>query len=213
MDINLPLGLTDGKMGQVARFANVFTPYLFDNGANIRKFLENVDNYGLLTKNNFEISFSGLDAFTFYAQNLTLPDINCLTVDVNYDGRVIKHPYNIEYGNTFTITLLCDAKGYIYTFFKTIVLNERFRKKINTGRTITVKAISPDQKYNGLIVTFRGVRIVKLGGLNFGQNSNDIQMFDINCSCIDFTITQGEEQSAVSGFIDDVNDILGGLPI
>lgn len=60
-----------------------------------------------------------------------------------------------------------------------------------SGYTMSIKALTGDKKYKGMLLTLEHVRIESASGLSFGYADNDISTFELNCRLIGWTATPG----------------------
>ena len=81
----------------------------------LRTFLDNVNSFGIQVANNYEVNFSGLADITFYITDITIPSVQTNFAELYYNGRKVDIPINYDYSHEFTITVLNDAQGYIYS--------------------------------------------------------------------------------------------------
>lgn len=68
----------------------------------------------------------------------------------------------------------------------------------DSGYTMTVKALTGDSKYKGMLFTLKNVRIKSISGLSFGQSKNEVSTFDVNCLLNSWTATPGALGAAAS---------------
>lgn len=173
----------------------------------VKKFLKTIDKFGVQVKNNFEVNFSGLQDVTFFIQNISLPGLRQNFTEVHYDGRKVDIPINHEFDHDFSMTVLNDAQGYIYSILANFIMSNSTNVLANSGYTMTIKALTGDKKFSGSMITLRGVRIESIGGLSFGHSDNDISTFDINGKIIDFVHTPGA-LGTTSNIIGMANNLL-----
>ena len=48
-----------------------------------------------------------------------------------------------------------------------------------------------DKKYDGMMITCKGVKLVNLGALSYGQSQNEIQTFEVQGQMQEFVVTPG----------------------
>lgn len=77
-----------------------------------------------------------------------------------------------------------------------------------SGYKMTVKALTGDNKYKGMLLTLNNVRIKSISGLQFGQNANDISTFEANCLLNSWSATPGA-LGAAAGIGSAINSIVG----
>ena len=81
----------------------------------VKSYLDIINSFGIQVRNNFEVMFSGLVDTTFFITDINLPDITANYAEVYYDGRKVEVPINYDYTHEFSMTVLNDAQGYIYS--------------------------------------------------------------------------------------------------
>jgi hypothetical protein len=57
------------------------------------------------------------------------------------------------------MTILNDAQGYIYSAIVNFIMYTASERMVNPGYTMTIKALTGDNKYSGALITMRGVRL------------------------------------------------------
>lgn len=65
--------------------------------------------------------------------------------EVYYDGRKVDIPINHEYEHEFSMTVLNDAQGYIYSAIVSFLMSDSTNILANSGYTMTVKALTGDE--------------------------------------------------------------------
>ena len=60
-----------------------------------------------------------------------------------------------------------------------------------SGYTITIKYLTDDDKYIGMLLTLQHVRIESVSGIQFGYSDKDISTFEVNCKLINWSATPG----------------------
>lgn len=157
----------------------------------LKSFLQNINDFGVQVKNNFEVNFSGLQDITFRVTDISLPQIKVNTAELFYDGRSIQVPVNYDYEHDFSMTILNDANGYFYPAVAEFIMMNATTELANGGYTMTVKAMTGDEKYAGMLVTCTGVRLTGIGQLSYGQSQNEAQTFEVTGQMQEFTVTPG----------------------
>lgn len=71
---------------------------------------------------------------------------------------------------------------------------------LNSGYTMTLRALGDGTNTDGLTIVFNGVRFKNVSGLNFSNDDSGLLTFNVNCSAINFTATMGKLQK-VSGIM------------
>lgn len=157
----------------------------------VKGFLDIVDNFGIQVKNNFEVNFSGLTDITFFVSNISVPEFRQNYSEIYYNGRKVDIPINYDYSHEFSMTVLNDAQGYIYAAIHNFLMSEATNVMAQTGYTMTIKALTGDEKYKGTLLTLKNVRFDSVSGLSFGYSDNDVQTFELACKLLDYSVTPG----------------------
>lgn len=108
-----------------------------------------------------------------------------------YNGRKVEIPINYDYSHEFSMTVLNDAQGYIYSAVTNFLMSDAANYLAKSGYTMSIKALTGDKKYKGMLLTLEHVRIESASGLSFGYADNDISTFELNCRLIGWTATPG----------------------
>ena len=117
---------------------------------------------------------------------------------------------NYDYDHAFSMTVLNDAQGYIYSAITNFMIKETGADLAKGGYTMTIKALTGDHKhYKGALLTMTGVRFETVGGLQFGYSDNAVSTFTINGKLIEFTYTPGALQKP-AGLIGAATSLLKG---
>ena len=90
----------------------------------VKDFLSTIGKYGVQVKNRFEVNFTGIPTLTFFITNITLPGMKQNMTSVHYDGREVFLPINHEYNHEFSMTVLNDAQGFIYSTLVGFVMSD-----------------------------------------------------------------------------------------
>lgn len=179
----------------------------FEEEKTLEAFLHNVNKLGVQTKCNFEVNFSGLQSTTLRVQDLNLPTFKANTTELFYDGHSIPITINYDYEHDFSMTILNDAQGIIYTAVKSFIMSDVVQP-MNGGYKMIVKALTGDKKYDGAMITCEGVRLTNLSGLEYGQSAADVQIFTVSGVIQSFTHTPGA-LSQVAGVVGGLNSLFG----
>lgn len=196
------------ELGNLFGAAANVTAALQDDQKSLKSFLAHVNDFGIQVKNNFEVNFSGLEDLTFFVHSIQLPGMHQNFTQIYYDGRQVDVPINHEYSHEFSMVILNDAQGYIYSALAEFVANTSTNVLANSGYTMILKAQNGNSKYPGIVITLNGVRLESVEGLSFGQNDNDIQTFGISGKLIDFSVTPGKLGKAAN-VLGAINSIIG----
>ena len=157
----------------------------------VKSFLDSVNSFGIQVKNNFEVNFSGLTDITFFVSSISVPQLQQNFSEIYYNGRKVDIPINYDYTHEFSMTVINDAQGYIYAAIHNFLMSEATDVMANTGYTMTIKALTGDEKYKGTLLTLNNVRFESVSGLQFGYSDNDISTFELNCKLLNYTVTPG----------------------
>lgn len=179
----------------------------FGKEKSLKSFLSTLNSFGVQNKARFEVNFSGLEDVTFFVRTITTPGVKQNIGTVYYDGVVVEVPINYEYEHDFSMTVLNDSSGYIFSTVTSFLLNDASSGVTNTGYTMTVKAIG-DNYSKGGVITLNGVRFKNCSGLNFSYDDGGISTFDLGCSAIDFNATPGQ-LSKVGGVVNAIKSLAG----
>ena len=173
----------------------------------VKSFLDVLNDFGVQVSNNFEVMFSGLADTTFFITDISLPEIQTNYAEIYYNGRKVEIPINYDYGHEFSMTVINDAQGYIYSALQQFLISEANNVWADSGYTMTVKALTGDSKYKGTLLTLNNVRIKSITGLSFGQSKNEMSTFEVNCLLNSWSATPGALGGA-AGIGSAVNSIL-----
>lgn len=173
----------------------------------VKSFLDVINDFGVQVSNNFEVMFSGLADTTFFITDISLPEIQTNYAEIYYNGRKVEIPINYDYGHEFSMTVINDAQGYIYSALQQFLISEANNVWADSGYTMTVKALTGDSKYKGTLLTLNNVRIKSITGLSFGQSKNEMSTFEVNCLLNSWSATPGALGGA-AGIGSAVNSIL-----
>ena len=92
------------------------------------------------------------------------------TTELFYDGRSIPITINYDYEHDFSMTILNDAQGYLYPAIAEFIMSNATTELANGGYTMTIKVMTGDEKYSGMMITCTGVKLISLGALGYGQS-------------------------------------------
>lgn len=179
----------------------------FGGNSSLKDFLSQMDNMGVQITSRFEATFSAIPQTTFYIQNITTPGMKQNITSLYFDGKLVEIPQNFEYEHDFSMTIINDASGIIYTSLVNFIMSDTGSFLANSGYTITIKAIG-DNNNKGATIKLNGVRIKSVGNLQFQQNGGEVQTFTVNCSAIDFEYAPGA-LGKVTGITGALGSILG----
>ena len=198
--MSLQLG---GLLGAAANLGSSFS-----KPKSLRAFLKNIDKFGVQVQNNFEVNFSGLQDITFFVTDLTLPGQHQNFTTVYYDGKEVYIPVSYEYDHDFSMTILNDANGYIYSAVTNFMVSDMSTSLVGNGYTMLVKALTGDKNYKGTTYTLNGVRFSSVSGLTYGYSQNSVSTFSVSFKCVECIATPGGLSKAAN-IIGAANSILG----
>lgn len=174
----------------------------------IKGFLASVNKLGIQVTNNFEVNFSGIPDITFYFQSINIPGMELKTSEIIYDGKKIEIPVNFDYQHEFNVTVINDAQGYIYPTLTNFIITTTTSDLIDSGYTMTIKAMTGDNNYGGTMYTLFGVRLVNIGNLDYTHDGGNVSTFQLQFKCTYFTATPGALGTA-SNILGAVNNLIG----
>lgn len=177
----------------------------FSNNTSLKKFISTLDTLGVQITSRYEVIFSAIPQATFFITNLSTPGMKQNTTNLYFDGKLVEIPVNFEYNHDFTMTVINDSSGYIYSALTTFVMSDTGANLMNSGYTMSIRAIG-DNSHSGSTIILNGVRIKTVDGLSYTNNGGDVQTFNVGCSAIDFTVTPGAAQKVVG-----VTNAIGNL--
>ena len=173
----------------------------------LKSFLNSINSFGVQVTNNFEVNFSGLQDITFFVQSVSVPGMDLNTTEIFYDGRKIEVPVNYDWQHDFSINVINDAQGYIYAAITNFLMSDATADLVDSGYTMTLKALTGDSSYKGSLYTFYGVKLVNVGNLNYQYEGGDKSTFDVNLKCNYYTATPGALGST-AGILGAVNSLI-----
>ena len=178
-------------------------------GKSLKSFLETISRFGVQVKNNFEVNFSGIEGATFFVQSVSMPGMKQNFASLKYDGREVDVPVNHDWDHGFSMTVLNDAQGWIYSAITNFIAGTSSERLASSGYTMTIKALTGgESKWPGALVTMRGVRLDNVSGLDWSYSDNSIQTFTVQGKLVDWTYTPGALRQA-AGWAGAANAILG----
>ena len=204
LEVNSNMALALGNLlGAVANIRSAVS-----HEKTLKSFLNNINDFGVQVKNNFEVNFSGLEEITFRVQDIKLPSVKANTTEVHFDGHSVPIVVNYDFDHDFSMTFINDADGYIYSAISELIMSDLTTALANGGYTMIVKALTGDDNYAGTKITCAGVRLTNIDGLDFSQSANDIQTFSVSGTMQKYSVAPGALGTAASIF-DLHNNLLG----
>ena len=185
----------------IGAFTKLKTGFQDSEGeSSLQKFYQKISDYGTIVKSRYEVNFSGIENLTFFISNIDVPSIRMNTTQVYYEGQAVEVPQIYEFDHDFSMTVLCDGKGILYTTIVNWLMTVGGDSLLNSGYTMTLRALGDGTNTDGLTIVFNGVRFKNVSGLNFSNDESGLLTFNVNCSAINFTATMGKLQK-VSGIM------------
>lgn len=179
----------------------------FSANSSLKKFISTLDSLGVQITSRYEAIFSAIPQATFFITQLNTPGMKQNTTDLYYDGKRVQIPQNFEYEHEFSMTVINDSSGYIYSALTNLVMGETGKFIMDSGYTMSIRAIG-DNRHKGSTIMMNGVRILQVGGLSYANAGGEVQTFTMACSAVDFTVTPGAAQ-AVAGVTNAIGSLLG----
>lgn len=174
----------------------------------LRAFLNHINKFGVQVQNNFEVEFEGLEGLTLFVQSFELPGSKQNTCEIFYDGIKLTLPVNYESEHEFSMTIINDAQGFIYSAIKSYIEYDAFNHYSSSQKRMVIKALtgqinstpvlrkhetylkgdmSLDVAYQGSYIIAYGVRFNSISGLTYGQSNNEIQTFTVQGTLIEYS--------------------------
>ena len=214
MDLSYSTGIFKGNTAQMDSFSPIASTANDSTGKHsLAAFLKHIDDFGVQVQNNFEVTFDGLEGITLFVQSIELPGSKQNTCEIFYDGIKMTIPVNYECDHEFSMTILNDAQGFIYSAIKTYIEYDSYNHFSSSQNKMIIKALTGQMKngeihdseeswqewpliddstdgevaYQGAVIVAYGVRFTSIGGLSYGQSSNDIQTFTVQGTLIEYS--------------------------
>lgn len=124
-----------------------------------------------------------------------------------YDGRKVEVPVNYDWNHDFTMNVINDAQGYIYSAITNFFMSDASSALAGSGHTLTAKALTGDKHYKGTLYTFYNVRIVNVGSLTYQYEGGDKSTFELTLKCSHFAATPGT-LSKTSNILGAINSLI-----
>lgn len=168
----------------------------------LASFLKHINNFGVQVQNNFEVEFTGLEGITFFVQSFDLPGSKQNTCEIFYNGIKMTLPVNYECEHEFSMTVVNDAQGFIYSAIKSYIEYDSYNHYSSSQQKLIIRALTGqvynyntglvgdnnfDIAYQGTVIVAYGVRFNSMSGLTYGQNSNDMQTFTVQGTLIEYS--------------------------
>ena len=181
----------------IGAFTKVKTAFQDSEGeSSLKKFYQKVSEYGTIVRARYEVNFSGIDNLTFFITDIDVPAIRMNVTQVYYEGQMVEVPQIYEFDHDFSMTVLCDGKGVLYTTMVNWLMTVGGDSLLNSGYTMTLRALGDGVNTDGMTITFNGVRFKNVSGLSFSSSDSSLMTFNVQCSAINFTATMGSLQKA-----------------
>ena len=171
-------------------------------------FYKKLSEYGTTLRARYEVSFSGIENVTFFVTDITTPDARINMGTVYFEGKSVEIPINFEYTHDFSMTILNDGKGILYTTVLNWLMDRNDGESIvNSGYTMTIRGLGDGENQDGITITLNGVRFKNISGLTYSSNDAGVSTFNLACSAISFTATIGQLQK-VAGIAGALQSLL-----
>lgn len=177
--------------------------------ASLQKFYQKISEYGTIVRSRYEVSFSGIDNLTFFITDINIPSIKMNNTQVYYEGQMVEVPQNYEFDHDFTMTVLCDGKGILYSTIQNWLMTVGGDSLLNSGYTMTIRSLGDGVNTDGMTIVLNGVRFRNISGLTYSNTDSSLITFLVGCTAINYTVTQGKFQK-VSGILGALGT-LGGF--
>ena len=105
-------------------------------------------------------------------------------------------PINYDHEHEFSMTVINDSNGLLYTAFKTYIELDTYNHYSNSGQSILIKSLTGQvytydggkvMPYAGARILCDGVRFTSISGLQYGQSNNEIQTFTLQGTMISYS--------------------------
>lgn len=71
-----------------------------------------------------------------------MPESKLNTCDIYFDGVAITLPINFEAGHDFSMTVINDARGFIYPVMRSYMALDALNRFTDTGKNMYVKVLT-----------------------------------------------------------------------
>lgn len=173
----------------------------------LKDFLKNLNSMGVALKCRYEVTFEGLDNITFFISNISTPSVQQNFTELSYDGKKVEVPINYEYSHSFSMTILCDGEGVLYSTILNFIMGTDNESLMNAGYVMTIRVLGDGDNTDGILITLNGVRFKNVSGLDFSPSGSDIASFNVDCSCVSFKTSAGKVSTA-TGIIGGLGDVI-----
>lgn len=163
----------------------------FSEENSLQQFLTSLDDLGVQITSRYECIFSAIPQTTFFIKNISTPTMRQNSTMLHFDGKEVEIPQNFEYTHDFSMTVINDASGIIYSALCNFIMNDFTSKLVNSGYSITIKT-AKSKNTNGTTITLNDVRVKNIGALQFDHAGGDVQTFNVDCTAVDFTTSMGQ---------------------
>lgn len=178
--------------------------------ASLQQFLSKLTKYGTIVKARYEVSFSGIENLTFFITDINVPSIRRNFSNLHYYGQTVEIPTVIEYEHDFSMTIINDGKGILYSTIANWLMTVEGDSLIDSGYTMTLRMLGDGVNTHGLTIVFEGVRFKSIGGLSVSSTDSGISTFNLNCSAIRYSVMAGEltQIGLIAGAVNDATKLL-----
>ena len=179
----------------------------FAKSSSLKNFISTLDSLGVQITSRYEVIFSAIPQATFFITNLSTPGMKQNIAQLYFDGRMVEVPAFFEYEHDFSMTVINDSSGYIYSVLTNLVAGDTGKFLMDSGYTMSIRAVG-DNKHPGSTIMLNSVRIKSISGLQYTNSGGEVQTFEVQCSAVDFTVTPGAAQG-VAGVTNAIGSLLG----
>lgn len=168
-----------------------FTNYVnADRGGyfSLQDFLNKIGDAGTIVPSKFEVSFSGMENLTFFVTDINLPTIRRNMTQVYFCGQAIEIPQPIEYEHDFSMTVLNDGNGVIYSSFIDWLIQIGGSAVINSDHTMTVRVLGDGINDYGMLLVYEGVRFKNIGGVRMSSTNSELMTFEVGGSAVRYRV-------------------------
>jgi len=200
-------GITNlvGKAAGIYTKAKSAIDYSKAGNLSLSEFISKLRKYGVLTKSKYEVNFSGIDGISFFITDLSVPSIHRNFGNLHYRGQTVEIPITIEYDHDFSMTVINDAKGKLYSTIVNWLMTVDGDSMIDSGYTMSVRILGDGESSEGLTLMFEGVRFKTVGGITLNSGDSGASTFNLGCSAIKFSVVEGK-LTQIAGILGAASD-------
>lgn len=144
----------------------------------LKAFLEKISSAGTLLNCRYEVNCSGIKDITFFLQSISVPGVQLQTTQVFWEGQSIMVPQIYSFDHQFSMTVIADGNGYIYSALNTLMNGITGDTVMDSGIMMTIRALG-DKNVKGMMTTMNGVQFTQLGSISYANSSNSVMTFNV----------------------------------